>query len=187
MRYFKRMGLDEKYRLDCNFYDTERSRAGRPSNIPRPGIGKTCFERDPSYRQAVLIWGDSHAEQLYYGLSKNLPKDWQILQVASASCAPRVDVTGPSRTDVCDQSNWFALRFVQVAKPDVVIVAQRDGHNAADFVRMGEVGASRSGKVILLDQPAWLGPPNTSSPALGAHSATNVRWNRPRLYATTFS
>jgi hypothetical protein len=86
----------------------------------------------------VLIWGDSHAQQFYYGLKENLPANWQILQVATSGCMPGIDAKGPSDTDWCVQSNWFALKTIESAKPDVVVVGQNDGHSVSSFARIAE-------------------------------------------------
>lgn len=129
-RLFSRMRLGENYRVACDFYDMERYLRGTPSVIPRPAIARTCYERDPTKRYAVMIWGDSHGAHLYSGLRDNLPRDWQILQVTGSGCHPYVAVK-PSATDHCLQSNWFALETIKAAKPDVVIVAQNDYHRVA--------------------------------------------------------
>jgi len=127
--YFEKTGMLEKLRSDCNFYDLEKSRVGKMTYKPMPKIADSCFKRDRAYQHSVLIWGDSHAEHLYTGLKNNLPSDWQTLIVASSSCHPNPGVNHSSSSDYCEQSNWFALKTIAAAKPDVVIVAQNLRHH----------------------------------------------------------
>lgn len=112
------------------------------------GCTATCTERDPARRRAVLLWGDSHAQELYGGLKRNLPSDWQILQVARPGCFPDATVAGPSTVDPCRHSNWTALQTIAAAKPDVVIVAQDRGqlirrYNATGAV-LKQLGVTRT-------------------------------------------
>ena len=123
----------EKFRDECSFYDLDAFRNRRESYIPRVNIPKNCTERDRTKRHAVMIWGDSHAQHLYWGLKQNLPSDWQILQVASSGCLPDPDVASPSTVDYCRQSNWTALQTIAKAKPDVIVVAQGTGQQVSRF------------------------------------------------------
>jgi len=47
----------------------------------------------------------------------------------SSGCSANPSVSAPSSTNYCDQSNWFAIKTISETKPDVVIVAQADGHS----------------------------------------------------------
>jgi len=122
--------------------------------VPRQGIAQSCTERDPEKSHVVMIWGDSHAQHLYWGLRENLPADWQILQVASSGCLPDPGVDGPSASDYCRQSNWIALQTVAKAKPDVVVVAQGTGQAVDRFEtiadKLEQLGAGR----VLVAGPA---------------------------------
>ena len=130
-RYTSKTGLLEKFRNECNFYDLQQYRMGRSTNIPRPGIDSSCFEKNTTFSKFVFIWGDSHAQALNFGLRNHLPPNWQILQVASSGCRPNANAKEASTTSYCDQSNWFALKAISESKPDVVILAQNLGHNIA--------------------------------------------------------
>lgn len=122
-----------------------------------PGCTTGCTERDPTRRHAVLLWGDDHARELYSGLRRNLPADWQILQVSRPGCLPDTTATGPSTSDPCAQSNWTALQTIAAAKPDVVVVAQDRGqlisrsHRIGD--RMNRLGVTRT--LIMGPTPRW--------------------------------
>jgi hypothetical protein len=84
--------------------------------------------KDPAKTHAVMLWGDSHAQQLYYGLAKELPADWGVLVGASSGCNPKI-VSADSEDDYCVRSNWFALQTAARERPDVVIIAQRSDHD----------------------------------------------------------
>ena len=100
------------------------------------GCTEHCTERDPARRHAVVLWGDSHAQHLYWGLKQTLPPDWQILQVASSGCFPNPNASGPSTTDYCQHSNWVALQAIAKAKPEVVIVAQESSQRYRRYVEI---------------------------------------------------
>ena len=137
----------------CNFYDIRAWREGHESLIPRVEISRECFTRDLSKPKAVFIWGDSHAQHLNYGLMKNLPSHWQVLQVASSNCpaniGPLADVSG----NWCDKSNHFALEVIDSIKPDVVVLAQNTGH---DIQRLDAIAQHLSG--IGIKRVVFVGP-----------------------------
>jgi peptidoglycan/LPS O-acetylase OafA/YrhL len=134
-QYYERTQAFKTSRVECNFYDVAKFRVGQATRVPLEWIHSSCYERDRAHDRAVLIWGDSHAQQLYFGLSRTLPQNWQILQVASSDCAPDASVLADSATNHCTRSNWFAMKTIREARPDVVLVAQKLGHNKADMDR----------------------------------------------------
>lgn len=134
--YMKTQGMIEKNREQCNFYDLDKFFIGDATNVPRPSIPNECFERNKDGDKAVFLWGDSHAAQLYFGLRKNIPVDWQILQITTSDCTPGFQIHQPSKKNSCDQSNWFARQLLQKAKPDVVIIAQHSGQTIENFNQM---------------------------------------------------
>ncbi len=155
--YKTRINWFEKYRLDCDFLNMKEERAGRYTRVPIPAIAESCYTRNPAQPHAVMIWGDSHAQQYNYGLAQTLPKDWQILQVASSGCRPTLDAAGDPKTDYCVRSNRFALETVQSARPDVVFLAQMDKHDPANLrrlaARLKELGVKRV--VVAGPVPRW--------------------------------
>jgi peptidoglycan/LPS O-acetylase OafA/YrhL len=126
-KYFERNSLSEKYRYECNLYDVHKYRIGQSTKIPLK-IATSCFQRNSAYDHSVLLWGDSHAQHLYFGLKNHLPPDWQILQIASSGCLPDI-APEDSETNYCVRSNWLALKTIKDARPDTVIVAQNVGHD----------------------------------------------------------
>jgi peptidoglycan/LPS O-acetylase OafA/YrhL len=135
-RYFKKTQLDQKYRYDCNFYDVARFRAGNSTSVPVNAIDATCYQRSGTGRKALFIWGDSHAQHFYHGLRKSLPKDWDVLIVASSGCKPAL-VASDSKNNFCERSNWFARKSIAEQKPDAVIIAQSRNH---PFQRLADLG-----------------------------------------------
>ena len=127
------------YRLQCDFYDIPKYRSGFSTKVPINGISDECFVRDANLKHAVFIWGDSHAQQLYPGLKRAMPSDWQILQVSSSGCEvdPKFQAK-PSRENYCEFSNWFALSKIVESKPDVVIVGQNLNHSVPNMIAISE-------------------------------------------------
>lgn len=159
-KYYEKIGLAEKYRMDCDFYDIMKYRNGNATSIPRDQISKSCYERDPNKKNAVFIWGDSHAQQFYYGLNKNLPHDWQIQIIASSGCPPNAGILEDSESDYCLRSNWLALRTIQETKPNVVLIAQERGHGNSKMRairdKLRELGVSKV--VFVGPSPHWSEP-----------------------------
>jgi peptidoglycan/LPS O-acetylase OafA/YrhL len=183
-KYLQKIG--EAYRFECDFYQKETWGTTGQTTLPRREIPESCFKRDTVHRDAVFIWGDSHAQHLHPGLRKRLPASWQVLQVASQACGPRI-VDGPSATDYCDQSNWFALKAIREARPRVVILADHDSKVFEKFGGISEVlrslGVSRI--IVAGPVPRW----NTDLPRI---IATELWPDTPRrtkvgLDLSTFS
>lgn len=105
----------------------------------------------------MLIWGDSHAQQLNHGLKLNLPQQWQVLQVASSDCRPDSRVSQDSAHDHCQRSNWFAMQTVRQARPEAVVIAQEDGHDIARMEALAsDLKAAGVRRVVLLGPaPRW--------------------------------
>ena len=127
-KYFTREKTLQTYNDRCNFYNIDQYLKSVATQTPRAEIAAECYERDLRYTDSVLLWGDSHAQHLFWGLKNNLPAHWQLLQVASSGC-PAVLGASKSSLDYCKQSNWFAYQTILKAKPDVVIIGQNSGHN----------------------------------------------------------
>lgn len=149
--------FEKEFRHDCNFYQIDEYYAARPTNKPKANIATTCFTPDPLKRHRVLIWGDSHAQMLNSGLAKTLPSDWQLMQIASSGCAARVDHLEQTTSDYCAYSNRFALDTIEKVVPEVVIVAQSNGHNLASMNRVGAALEKLGVKsvVFLGPSPHW--------------------------------
>ena len=116
-----RQNLEDDYQQNsapCDFSQPEKK-----TNQPKADIAKSCLEVE-SKKQAVFLWGDSHAQMLGYGLRKNLPTDWQLLQVASVGCKPNPAQVEDSNTSYCERSNYVALETLKKSRPQTVVIAQ---------------------------------------------------------------
>jgi peptidoglycan/LPS O-acetylase OafA/YrhL len=160
--YFVKADLSKKYRDDCNFFDIPKYRTGNSTRVPLESISKSCYSKNLEDSKVVFIWGDSHAQQLYYGLSKVLPKNYEVLQVASSGCLANIEAK-QSRDDYCDQSNWFAYDVIKKIKPNTVIIGQNIGH---EFARMEML--SENLKKVGVQRVIFTGPTPHWVPSLPA-------------------
>lgn len=153
-QYFERERMPEKLRFKCNFYNVDLYRAGKSTPTPVKEIDKECYTRDPNVENSLLIWGDSHAQQLYSGLHKNLPENWQILQVASSGCEPDVSALHDSTTNYCAKSNYFALETIKKSSTKIVIVGQNLGHDVETMASIASTLESLGVQRIIFTGPS---------------------------------
>ena len=169
--YFLKLDLPNKNRNDCNFFDISKYLTGNVTKIPVEAISKSCYLKSVDESKVIFIWGDSHASQLYFGLSEVLPKDFEVLIVASSGCPASIDAK-QSKVDYCEQSNWFAFDAIKRLKPDTVIIGQNLGHEFATMEKLSEklraVGVQRT--IFTGPSPHWV----PSLPAVLAHMIPNV-------------
>ena len=161
-RYFMKY-LDE-YRDQCNFLDFVHNR-------PRDRIAEECYK--PHSDKALLLWGDSHAQQYFHGLVETLPRDVSILQVATSGCSPRLgEIPGPGWLH-CNRSNAFALEVARKVRPQIVVLAQSGNHGSTDWQRLATtLKAAGVAHVVLLGPvPHWIRTSTRSSRRiLGEHT-----------------
>lgn len=152
-KYFERLDLRTNYRGACSFYDLNQYLKGHATSVPLPQISSECYTRQSPISKTLFIWGDSHAQQLYSGLNKELPKNWEILQVASSGCSPSPYSDQASDTNYCLHSNWFALKQIKSIVPDVVIVGQSEGHDTAAMLHMLKILSDAGVKRVIFTGP----------------------------------
>lgn len=152
-KYFEKNDIARKFREECNFYDLERYRLGKSTQVPRAEIDVSCYERDGSLPKAVFIWGDSHAQQLNFGLTRNLPKDWQILQVASSGCPASIHPVGDPTSNYCVKSNTFAIEAISKIKPDAVIIGQNVDHDVVSIININKYLKAQGIKKVIFTGP----------------------------------
>lgn len=151
-KYIYQNNIFEKFRSECSFVMTSKPKNGKLEMLNIEKLAPSCYERDVNYKHSLFIWGDSQAQQLYFGLKTNLPSDWQILQVASFGCAPKI-VTESSDTDKCVKSSWFALETIAKTKPEVVLIAQQGEHSIEKYNQFVAKLKSLGVKKVLLIGP----------------------------------
>jgi len=176
--YFAREDILKKFRFECDFYDVGRYLAGSPTDEPKAAIARDCYTRDRRLKKTVFIWGDSHAQQLYYGVHINLPSNWQILQVASSGCDPSIH-PDTSLRPYCAHSNTVALSSIQTVHPELVIVGQNSGHNAKHMLEIGAYLLKNGAQNVLFTGPTphW----TADLPKIMVFRL----WNQPGHYSRT--
>lgn len=123
----------KNFQYDCDFYHfSDFAKSIEPVSLST-GIPHYCYSRSTSKYKNVFLWGDSHAQMLYYGLYKNLEKPFVLSQIARAACRPNVMKTGDS---TCDATNDFAINEIASVNPEIVIIAQRDAWKSSDVISL---------------------------------------------------
>jgi hypothetical protein len=110
-----------------------------------------------------LLWGDSHAQALSYGLRGLLKTKYPnkaFYQVATSACRvnlfPDSESKGEGLKKACDISNEYALEQIETLQPDIVIIAQRDKHDEVDFEEIAKRFPSLKGRFIIVGPvPQW--------------------------------
>jgi hypothetical protein len=121
------------------------------------GIPLSCYQYNDRIPNSVLVWGDSHAEMLHYGLKHSLPNNWQLLQIARAACPPFAPDIINSREQKCQMTNAFAAKEIARIKPQVVVLAQRDSWSDAQVRKITTFLKSNGvGRIIFIGKsPEW--------------------------------
>lgn len=125
--------FESEFRHECNYFQIDAYYRGQVTNVPKPEIDESCYRLDSTKEARMLIWGDSHAQMLHSGFRKNLPSQWQLLQVASSGCMANANVKRASSVDYCAQSNWRALETIRETQPQVVVIAQSQNHSVSEM------------------------------------------------------
>lgn len=85
----------------------------------RPEQGYTSFPKscyDGISEQTSMIWGDSHAASLYYGLNAY---HGDLIQITASGCPPIFDAD-PSQRKECKNINLFAKKIISDKRPQIV-------------------------------------------------------------------
>jgi hypothetical protein len=150
LAYWKQDQWYQANREDCNFYDHLNA---PDSPLPRDSLTPSCYQRDPIKPFCLLLWGDSHATALSGGIRLALGEHWQILQVTTSACSPQL-VASSDPNDRCRFANAFATEVLREAQPDVVVLAQAEGHSDTIFKPLIEGILARGVQRVLLVGPA---------------------------------
>jgi peptidoglycan/LPS O-acetylase OafA/YrhL len=93
------------------------------ANQPGGALGSACLEQGEG--PLVLLWGDSHAAQLYPGLRALADeRGWRVAEVTQSQCpfVPSIDLP---LVPNCRSLNEVALEQIATLKPDLIIMATR--------------------------------------------------------------
>ncbi|PLX94600.1 MAG: acyltransferase [Desulfuromonas sp.] len=102
---FRRYDFASFYRLGDCFLRQEQTYAD---------FSSACY--DGSISDRAMIWGDSHAAALSYGLSQNAT---ELIQITSGSCPPLVGLT-LDKQQTCTDINDFALKTIETYLPQKI-------------------------------------------------------------------
>lgn len=146
----------DRYTKACDFFSfTEQH--GINMQPSKEGIPLSCYQYNDRVPNSVLVWGDSHAEMLHYGLKNSLPNNWQLLQIARAACPPFVEGIPNSAEQKCQMTNSFAVKEISRIKPQVVVLAQRDSWSDLQVKKITTFLESNGvGRIIFIGKsPEW--------------------------------
>jgi peptidoglycan/LPS O-acetylase OafA/YrhL len=153
-----------EWRYECNFFDWRNNKSKNYISPSCTAIGK---------RPIVFLWGDSHAQALSPGIREALGNNASFNQIATSGCYPNLaDVTQSPDVKSCNLSNWAARDFIQAARPDILILAQRFQHEMIDWKRISDFALESGVKKIILigPTPQW----KADLPEIIAHHFWNV-------------
>ena len=81
-----------------------------------------CEKRVSEKKHTILLWGDSHAAQLYPGLKKRYELNSNILQFTSSRCPPILNINVKDRLN-CRAINNFIINKIIIELPDSVMLS----------------------------------------------------------------
>ena len=134
----------------------------------------------PAHRPEVLLWGDSHASDLYTGLKGELATTgYSLGMLASAACPPILGYKVEGYP-FCTSTNDFVMSQIEARKPEIVIVSAiwKAHHNVKDtLTRLAKVpGVSIFviGNTPVFEEsvPTYLGRRSTDPIKVSDRSAT---------------
>ena len=87
-------------------------------------FGKECEEFGQSGGKKIVLWGDSHAAQLFPGLEQVWKRDhaFDLVQYTASSCAPLFSFAATAH-EKCISVNDDIARKIALLSPDTVIMA----------------------------------------------------------------
>ena len=147
---FHKLGLSDFYQERCDFYDWN-------ARFHKKKIHESCTAITAG-RSTYLLWGDSHAQALSFGLRKNISSDINLAQIVTSGCKPKLENDPENGADkvACRMSNEFAIEFIKQHKPDRVFVAQGEHHEKTDWFEMARLVHANQGELILIGPtPQW--------------------------------
>ena len=159
----------KEFKEECNYFD-------RYSGSSKINISESCVNNGIG---GIFLWGDSHAQALSYGLRQTFP-DVVFNQVASSACRPMLkkvtNITGGYKV-ACDRSNERAKHEILNIKPQVIILAQRLGHDENDYLeikRFLDVNKLQSSILIIGPVPQW--KPSLPKVILNRHFNPEIKY-----------
>jgi peptidoglycan/LPS O-acetylase OafA/YrhL len=113
-------------------------------------FGAECTPQKRAGVPRILLWGDSHAAQLYPGLVELRKRsDFDLVQWTAAGCPP-TRVPWPGEFPSCQQHREWILTRTSAVAPDTVLVAARWELYDAEGTAPGSIVSA------LIDDIEWL-------------------------------
>ena len=137
-----------------------------------------CIEKVGEKSGSILLWGDSMAAHLYPGLKSLQQKyGFELIQRTSSSCPPSTS-NNYKHVGNCDTINEATRQFIEVYKPQKVILAGRFpteeiilDHDLRELIKFLRAESIRE-IVILGPMPDW--QPNLRSILLNSNFSDNL-------------
>lgn len=145
------LGLSDYYQERCDFSDWTTGKN-------KGSIDAACTATSGD-RPVYLLWGDSHAQALSFGIRKNISPSVQLAQVLTSGCKPKLHPDSKNGTDksACQASNEFAIEFIKKHKPARVFVVQSTDHQLTDWKEMARLVEDNRGELVLVGPvPQWM-------------------------------
>lgn len=110
-----------------------------------------------SQKKKILIWGDSHARMMSYGINQSINSNWEPLLIAAPGCNPAIAPASGKDLDECAKNNAFATSQIQKFHPEIVLLAQRDAWDPVkvDVLFNGLVKMGVKKVLYLGKSPEW--------------------------------
>ena len=110
-----------------------------------------------SQKKKILVWGDSHARMMSYGINQSIKSNWESLLIAAPGCNPALVLASGEHQDECTKNNAFATSQIKKFHPEIVLLAQRDAWDPAKVdVLFNELIKMGVKKVLYLGKsPEW--------------------------------
>jgi len=135
-----------------------------------------CLHHDPHKRNDLLI-GDSHAAQLWYGLS-SIFTDVNLMQATASGCKPTLDQSHSAEPKCSRLMSYVFSDYLSAHHVDRLIIAARWDHADLGPLQRTLEWANRSGISVLL-----FGPIVQYDSALPRLLAMSIKSNDPALPA----
>jgi len=143
--------MNDLFQQRCNFYDGTTTKN-------RGAVDPACTAVRGD-RPSFLLWGDSHAQALWFGMRAISTDAADMNIVATSGCSPEIHQSPSNGADkeACRLSNELAMRTIVANRPARVFVAQRRGHESVDWVAISRFVRANGGELVLIGPtPQWL-------------------------------
>ena len=146
----------------------------------------SCTDMTPQDGPLLLLWGDSHAADLYPGIRALQDNhSFRVAQYTASLCAPLLNFDAPERPHCREINDWIFIR-VKELRPDTVILAaqywfDREASLSRTVAAIEQTGVRRI--IIVGPNPQW----KDSLPRLLLHSSITALNRIPERMTDEFN